>query len=321
MDVASPLDTVREALEKSLFGKTVRDFARALAPRPGYREAGDRLCGYALEYVRAAHPDKDPALILRGHFQRFVMAYLEEYKNFRQTFRYSHGQGDFQRINETVYQSGEAMEPYLLSLLVSYVFFPHHYEELTFYADCVAELPGGARSIDFGSGHGLFSLLTLQVPGRSCECVDIAPTAAAMTSFLLERFAAPGTSHSVAVDDAVRYAPRADNYDFMICCGFLEHIEDPAGFLARALPRLADAGRMFVMLPVNTPHPDHIIHFKTTREVDEFLAACGLCAVRKRVIPTEDVSVERAEAEAVPIVHLTLCQKDVTARPSQEATP
>lgn len=321
MDVTSPLDLVRETLEKSLFGGTVSQFAAALEHRPGHRGLGEELCGYALAYAHHAYPDTAPEVVLRGHFQRFVMAYLEEYKNFKKTFRYSKGKGDFDDINRTIYQNTGAMEPYLLSLLVSYVFFPHHFEEIQFYKRCVAALPDDARCLDFGSGHGLFSLLPLQGSGRTCECVDISPTATSMTSFLLDTFAdAPGR-YSVTTGDATSYAPARDAYDFFICCGFLEHIENPEGFLAAYLPRLADDGRAFVMLPVNTPHPDHIIHFTAASEVDSFLLDNGLTVIERMVIPTEDVDLEQAERDAIPTVHLTLCRKAAPADRAREDTP
>jgi 2-polyprenyl-3-methyl-5-hydroxy-6-metoxy-1,4-benzoquinol methylase len=201
------------------------------------------------------------------------------------------------------------MKSYLISLLVSYAIFPHHYKQYLFFKSQIVDVPNNAKCIDFGSGHGLFSLTLLEESNRTIESIDISPVAVSMTEFFLKALKTANNRYICKVSDATLYNPMYKDYDFFVCAGFLEHIEEPQNFLKRILKYMKNSGKIYIVVPINKPFPDHLIHFKDIDEVEDFLHNSALDPVTKEIIPTEPVTIDEAIRNKVPTNYLCICQK------------
>lgn len=301
---------VRDTLYATIFGRKIRANVKALEGEfSDYHANAETICAYGVNFVRARDGDDALGAGIKRDFVRFVYTYLKEYDAFKRTSNYSAGAGDFDAIRSSVYDNTDYMQSYLTALLFSYAFFPHHYREYLFYRSIVEQLPWDATCIEMGSGHGLFALLLLKDTQRTCECIDISPTAVEMTRFMLEQHLGDKRRFVCTQADATTHRPQKASYDFAICCGFLEHIERPTPFLRGMLEFIAPAGKIFVMLPINTPLPDHIIHLRDVAAADTLLRSGGLRVTAREIVPTESVTLEEAAERLIPIIYLAACER------------
>ena len=274
---------------------------------------GGEICSIGLKYLYHLYGNK--ALNkLKLLYVSFVMAYLKENEIFKRNFTYSGTAKGFNSINQEIYQDNHYMQSYLLPLLFSYAFFPHHYKQYIFFKKSIQfnVLDKSAKCIDFGCGHGLFSLSLLKDSERFCESIDISPTSVEMTSFLLSNQVKNKSRYQCFLHDATKYVPKGKKYDFFVCAGLLEHIEKPGEFIKFIKRFLSNQGVIFVMLPINVPLPDHIIHFKDLADIRYFFKDCELEVIDERVIPTELVPAEEALRNKTPTTYICICKGKCT---------
>ena len=91
------------------------------------------------------------------------------------------------------------------------------------------------------------------------------------------------------LEDIAKYVPQKQKYGLFNCYGILEHIEKPKDFVLNIKKFLNNEGVIFIMLPINVPHQDHIILFEDLLSVQNFLKDCGLVMLEEEIIPTERV--------------------------------
>jgi 2-polyprenyl-3-methyl-5-hydroxy-6-metoxy-1,4-benzoquinol methylase len=130
-----------------------------------------------------------------------------------------------------------------------------------------------------------------------------------MTEFFLKSLKTEDNRFICKVADATVYDPLYTDYDFFVCAEFLEHIENPQIFLKRMLKFLKDTGKMFAVIPINHPTPDHLIHFRNLGDVENLLHGSGLSPVITKIIPSEPVTVDEAIKNKITTYYLCMCQK------------
>jgi 2-polyprenyl-3-methyl-5-hydroxy-6-metoxy-1,4-benzoquinol methylase len=307
--MTSDFDFVKNALISTTFGKTIKKYIAELEKTPGYYDIANKISHLCLQYLDSFY-DRDEAIEnLKKYYVEWVYAYLKEYLNFKRNFQYSAIEKGFKKINQDIYQNFDYMKSFLISLFISHAVFPHHYKKYLFFKSQINNVPTDAKCIDFGSGHGLFSLTLLEGSNRTIESIDISPVAVSMTEFFLKALKTENNKYICTVADATSYNPIYTDYDFFVCAEFLEHIEKPQIFLKRMLKYVKDNGKIFVVLPINEPSAEHLIHFKNLDDVENFLNDSGLHPVIKEIIPTEPVTVDEAITNKVPTNYLCICQK------------
>lgn len=302
---------VEKCYQNTIFGKTIKDYSIKLeALGQTFLIDADFICKTGLDYLNSQHPSEDIDIIIKSYFIKFIAGYVKEYNNFKKTFSYSASNKTFEDIRSEIYDNDDYMNSYLVTLLFTYAFFPHHYYQYSFFKKYAKEL-NPSKVLEFGSGHGLFTKLIssyLKDDG-SYEAVEISKIGNHMTAEINREMISKSVV-SLISGDATKYAPLHDLYDLMVMAGFLEHIPYPKETLRHYSRFLNDqGGGVLIMLPINTPVPDHMIHFKTDVEVDEFIESCGLCIFDKLIIPTEEVSIKQALEDMSPILHISYCKK------------
>lgn len=305
----SDFEVVKNVLISTAYGKTITKYITELEKIPGYHDIANKISNLGLTYLYSLY-EKDEAIEnLKHYFEEFIYSYLKEYLFFTRNLQYAAAKKSFEKINQDIYQNIDYMKAYLVSLLITYAIFPHHYKLVLFYKSQIKNVPTDAKCIDFGSGHGLFSLNLLEGSKRTIESIDISPVAVSMTEFFLQTVKTENNKYICKVADATLYNPMYKDYDFFVCAGILEHIEEPQKFLERISRYLKDNGKIYIVVPINKPFPDHLIHFRDINEVENFLHDSALAPVTKEIIPTEPVTIDEAIRNKVPTNYLCICKK------------
>jgi hypothetical protein len=63
-------------------------------------------------------------------------------------------------------------------------------------------------------------------------------------------------------------------------------------------------GTMFVMLPINVPHPDHIVRLGNVADLRSFLELNGIRPVSEELVSTSRVPVDEALRTKKPVLYL-----------------
>jgi hypothetical protein len=119
-------------------------------------------------------------------YNRMCMDILREQIRFRKTGVYLISEAE--AANQNVYSQPEVMRYYIVGLLLSYLFWPNHYQMWHFFTDHLSLMPAMANCLEVGAGHGLFTAETLRrFPGLEIHVLDISETSLNAKCSLLSR--------------------------------------------------------------------------------------------------------------------------------------
>ena len=81
----------------------------------------------------------------------------------------------------------------------------------------------------------------------------------------------------------------------------LEHLETPGAALRLLRSAIAEDGRIFINVPINSPSPDHLYLFSTPQEVVDLIEDSELHVERMELYATQGRVVERALANRISV--------------------
>lgn len=232
-------------------------------------------------------------------YNRMCMEILREQIRFRKTGVYR--LDDARVAHETVYSQREVMRYYIVGLLLSYLFWPNHYQMLCFFKDHLRDIRI-ERCLEVGLGHGLFTAEVMRrFPNLDVTLVDISETSIALAREMLTTFQLDSSRVRFIHGDYVTVSLESEGFDFIIMGEVLEHVADALGFLARARRLLAPGASIFLSTCANCPAIDHVYHFHTVEEIRALIRSAGLAIVRDIAVPAEAVPESEWQRELVTI--------------------
>lgn len=242
--------------------------------------------------------DEDRLAAARA-YNRTCMDVVQEQIRFRKTGRYLIESAEV--AEQTVYSQKDRMRYYLVGLLLSYLFWPNHYEMFQFFRQHLDTLKV-ERCLEVGAGHGLFTAEVLRrFSAATLKLVDISETSIALAREMLATFGLDASRVQFIHSDYMKAPLLAREFDFIIMGEVLEHVNNPLGFLARARYFLRSGGSLFLSTCVNCPAVDHVYHFHTVDEIRELIRASGLRILKEQALPAEAVAEEHWQQELVTI--------------------
>jgi 2-polyprenyl-3-methyl-5-hydroxy-6-metoxy-1,4-benzoquinol methylase len=236
-------------------------------------------------------------------YNKMCMDFLKEQIRFRKTGVYRID--DASIANAEVYSEPLVMRYYMVGLLLSYMFWPNHYQLYQFFKK---NLPEGniASYLEVGVGHGLFTSTMLNsFPGISATLVDISETSIKTANELLGAFKADRSKISFLLGDYFT-VDIPEKYDFIIMGEVLEHVNDAFGFMRRAKELLKPGGSIYMSTAANSPALDHVYHFHNEQEIRDLLAETGFRIESELVLPADDIPKERWAEELVTLNYCAL---------------
>ena len=241
-------------------------------------------------------------------YNRMCMDILREQIRFRKTRVYL--LDDARVAHEAVYSQPEVMRYYIVGLLLSYLFWPNHYQMFCFFKDHLVGIQI-ERCLEVGVGHGLFTAEVMhRFPDLDVTLVDISETSIELAREMLTTFQLNLSRVRFVHSDYLIAPLEGDGFDFIIMGEVLEHVNDAPGFLERARQLLHPGGTVFLSTCVNCPAVDHIYHFHTVDEIRTLIRDAGLSIARDMALPAEDVPEARWQEELVTINYCAILAKD-----------
>lgn len=232
-------------------------------------------------------------------YNRMCMDILREQIRFRKTGAYL--LDDAHVAHETVYSQKSVMRYYIVGLLLSYLFWPNHFQMLSFFKDHLSDIRV-ERCLEVGVGHGLFTVeMMRRFPNSEVTLVDISETSVELAQEMLTTFDLDSSRVKFVLGDFLTVPLGTVGFDLIIMGEVLEHVNDAPGFLTRARELLRPGGSIFLSTCANCPAVDHIYHFHNVDEIRALIRSVGLSIVRDTALPAEDVPEARWQQELVTI--------------------
>lgn len=205
-----------------------------------------------------------------------------------QVFFERHGrypESDYDTVVAACYADEDYMNRrYLPGQYLSHYIWPHHFRMLSRYRDV---LLGGVSSeirnfYEVGVGCGMYSLQTLL---RRPECrgigFDISPFSTAFTARVVKAHGL-ADRYETRTQDAFVNGP-SELADLVISQEVLEHLPDPANFVAQLRSMTRPDGWGYITAAINAAHTDHIYLYRSPNEVVEQLERAGWVIVDKQI--------------------------------------
>jgi 2-polyprenyl-3-methyl-5-hydroxy-6-metoxy-1,4-benzoquinol methylase len=240
-------------------------------------------------------------------YNRMCMDFVKEQIRFKKTGSYLID--DATVANEQVYSKPEVMRDYMVSLLLTYMFWPNQYAMLQFLEDYWRGLEV-TRYLDIAPGHGLFTVKAVQRwPDLEATVIDISETSLGVARTILSAFDIDTSKIEFVHGDFLKTNLAADGFDFITMGEVLEHVNDAPEFLVRARELLKPDGSLYMTTCANCPAVDHVYHFHTVREIRELVEGAGLRIVDEIALPAEPFAEDQWEKELVTINYAAILKR------------
>ena len=240
-------------------------------------------------------------------YNKMCMDFLKEQIRFRKTGVYRID--DASVAVEQVYSDMTVMRYYMVGLLISYLFWPNHYELFRFFKDNLPTAEKTKSYLEVGVGHGLFtSNMLKRYPGISAKAVDISETSIQTAKEILKTFQVDADHIEFIHGDYLSQNFQESGFDFIIMGEVLEHVNNAPDFMVRTKKLLNKGGSIYLSTCANSPALDHVYHFKSAEEIRDLITSHGFKIVKDLALPAEDVPPERWAAELTTINYCALLE-------------
>ena len=254
--------------------------------------------------------------LIAGQEAKFAADYRWTCDQLRDEELFFHREGryrlsTFAEANAEVYSNHDYMGRYVNGLLLTQLLWYNHVATFEMFLNQV--LPNAERPFDYlevGPGHGLMVYFAAQSPlCRTLEAWDVSTVSLRETRAALDTL---GLTKPVSlVETDILRTERPDRrFDLIVISEVLEHLERPDVALDFLRGCIADDGRIFINVPLNSPSPDHIYLFSTPDDVRALVEGAGFKVDQLSLFATQGKRIEQALANRISV------SAGVIARPS-----
>ncbi len=260
-----------------------------------------------LSKILNAHfmPDSPSKEKASDAYKKMCNDFLSEQIKFKRTGKYSCS--DSAVANTAVYADPEVMRNYMVGLLLSYIFWPNHYELYNFFKN---NIPTDKISnyLEVGVGHGLFTSTIIQTfPNVEATIVDISETSIKTAKEILNCFSISTTDINFIHNDYLK-TEFSQLFEYIIMGEVLEHVNDADLFMRKTKTLLAPHGTIYLSTCANSPALDHVYHFHNVTEIRELIRHQGFKIVKDLALPADNIPEEDWEKELVTINYCALLE-------------
>jgi 2-polyprenyl-3-methyl-5-hydroxy-6-metoxy-1,4-benzoquinol methylase len=245
--------------------------------------------------------------LVAGEEKRFGEDYRWTCDRLREEEIFFHREGryrlsTFAEALAEVYSDHEYMRRYMSGLLLTQVLWYNHVATMDMFLRRV--LGAAAMPFDYlevGPGHGLMTYFAAESKmSRSVQAWDVSSVSLQETSAALNRM---GVSKPVSLVemDILTAKPSENRFDLIVISEVLEHLETPDAALRFLRSAIAEGGRIFINVPINSPSPDHLYLFSSPGDVTTLIEGAGLQVERMELYATQGRAIEKALANRISV--------------------
>jgi len=229
---------------------------------------------------------------------------LKEQVKFKKTGKYSCS--TIEEANRKVYYSENEMKPYMYGLGLSQFLWPNHYAMYSYFINIVRKINNIEFYLEIGPGHGLFLVEALKhFENASFSAVDISPISIDITKKVIDQFV-PCVKCDFLHKDVREFS--GNQYDMIVMCEVLEHLEDPNEILQKIRELLSPGGTAFITTCANAPAIDHVYLYRSVEHIRSEIRNSGFGIISEIVLPVGNIHEDEWEQQKVEINYAALLE-------------
>lgn len=231
------------------------------------------LGGHALSWARGALGEAAGETIAKGYCH-FVTEQLREQFAYERRGRYANR--GYQEVFDAVYDNDGYMNLYHWGVYGTLFLWAHHLMIYDFFRRRFLErhVPQGAALLEFGSGIGIWSLLSATLrPDVSVLGMDISKSSLDIATALCGAAGLGGRVRFEVRDATI--PPGEGRADAALSCFLLEHMENPQDLLHAVQASLRPGAPLFLTTAITAAEVDHIYEFRSEGEALGLLEGAG----------------------------------------------
>jgi 2-polyprenyl-3-methyl-5-hydroxy-6-metoxy-1,4-benzoquinol methylase len=254
--------------------------------------------------------------LIAGHEATFAADYRWTCDKLRDEELFFHREGryrlsTFAEANAEVYSDHDYMGHYVNGLLLTQLLWYNHVATFEmFLNEVLAKSEAPFDYLEVGPGHGLMVYFAAQSPlCRTLEAWDVSAVSLRETDAALKTL---GLTKPVSLveTDILQTKPPERAFDLIVISEVLEHLEAPDVALRFLRGCIAEGGRIFINVPLNSPSPDHIYLFSSPDDVRALVEGAGFAIEDISLFATQAKRIESALANKISV------SAGVVARPN-----
>lgn len=205
---------------------------------------------------------------------------------------------DFDEVYQNVYGRDDYMINYVVGLGMTQIFWPNHFNIFKFFLDkFIPKVKDFKSGAEIGVGHGLFHSEFLRgCPNMKSKLIDISPSSLDMTRRMIKATGLDPTRAEPINCDIQKEIPIDDeSLDALLMGELIEHIEKGHKVMAGMALKMKPNGHCFFSTAANSPAEDHILLFRSVREIRDFIDECGWQTIEEQLGTVRNMTVKEAE--------------------------
>ena len=243
--------------------------------------------------------------LMAGEDRRFGEDYHWTCDHLREEELFFHREGryrlsTFAQALVEVYSDHDYMRRYMGGLLLTQILWYNHIATIDMFFRRVLHSRGSVRLPRGGPRSWPDDLFRrCSSSSRTLEVWDVSAVSLRETRAALDRL---GVTKPYRSSKRMYWGSLATaGFDLVVISEVLEHLETPSAALRLLRSAIAEDGRVFINVPINSPSPDHLYLFSTPQEVVDLIEDSDLHIERMELYATQGRTVERALANRISV--------------------
>lgn len=230
---------------------------------------------------------------------------IKEQVRFRRTGKYSCKSAAEANIN--IYSSAKEMTSYMYGLALSQFLWPNHYAMYDFFISESRKITRIESYLEIGPGHGLFLAESINnFPHVRFDSIDISPISKDISESIVQHFTGT-TKCNFQVKD-VNHLSSGD-YDYIVMCEVLEHLDDPMSVMAKIRNLLKEDGRFFITTCANCPAIDHVYQYHGVDHIRTEIQEAGFKIVSELPLPVGDFTKNQWAEQKIEVNYAAMLKR------------
>lgn len=268
--------------------------------------------------ARASLKRKDDPEYLAEAYVNYTKSIRAEELFFAKQGQYR--QSEYKSVYDEIYGRDEVMMDYVAGLGMTQVLWPNHYAIVRFFlSQFIPSVSHASTGAEIGVGHGLFhSELLRGAPELRTRMLDVSSVSLQTTTNMIHGIGLDPLRAEPIICDVQEEIPlEMGSLDVLLAGEVVEHLEQGERVMAELTSRMKFDGYCFFTTAANAPAEDHLLLFKTTAEIRDFLGRTGWQVIKEHLGTLRGLSVEESEEGGHNINYAAILKRAQTPTPPE----
>lgn len=207
--------------------------------------------------------------------------YFKKHRSYRTEDQYK---------NLYYYDDKSYMYSYMCGLGISQFLWPNHHKMWSFFQKICVNLSKNIRNyLEVGPGHGFYLCEAINAFMRAeIKCIDLSKTSLEITKNMCDLLIPNFKKLQTINGNFLEIKANKNDFDLIVICEVLEHLNDPISFLKHTHSLLSKNGYAIISTCANSACVDHVYLYKSVEHIKSHIKQGNFTIEEELALPVED---------------------------------